>query len=340
MKGIKWIKWRYYVGFALGLVLCFLLNFGLVKRSNAITITTNVVSTGNYWNTGTDLRCTQDYQGTISTITANQHGECNIPVQTQPIYIRNIYKNTKINTTEGNFYTFFLGYQTSDLAEQTIWNMNVPNDDWIIASWEEVTSDQMLDLCYTWYSNSTGYYCGTLESVQGWKSTYYQITLIAKHDGDTTLMLGNPSGSPRSLLIVDAGQISLSSIYEYKPADAAEKMNEKDDEDRSNIESQQGETDSSAEGSTEDLNEGTTNLIGALSSFFTTMSNVSAGNCTLPEITAYGVSLGQLNLCTYSPPTWVQTALSVIVSIIAIRLAYAIFKRVIKIVKSFTGGNG
>ena len=113
-----------------------------------------------------------------------------------------------------------------------------------------------------------------------------------------------------------------------------------DNLDREKIEGESENAENSAAESSDELDEGTTTLIGALSSFLTTMSNLSAGNCTIPEIEAYGVSLGELNLCRYKPPTWIQGALSVIVSLIAIRLAYSIFKRIISIVKSFTGGNG
>ena len=332
------MKGKKCFGLLLVLSIIFGLSLSAFSDVNAITITTNVVSTGNYWNTGTDLRCTQDYQGTVSTITANQHGECNIPTQARPIYIRNIYKNTQINTTEGNFYTFFLGYQTSDLAEQTIWNMNVPNDDWIIASWEEVTSDQMLDLCYTWYSNSSGYYCGTLESVQGWKSTYYQVTLIAKHDGNTTLMLGNPSGSPRSLLIVDAGQISMSSIYEYKAADAAEKMNEKDNEDRDNIESQQSDIDSDSSDLGSDAESATSTLSGNISSIIGAFST-DATDCIIPVNTG-NLDLNNLNICSMPSEfrSMTNNISSIVITVAVLWTSYSIIRQFLGIYESFLAG--
>lgn len=56
---------------------------------------------------------------------------------------------------------------------------------------------------------------------------------------------------------------------------------------------------------------------GAKNSFnlFTTILTTPAGNCTLPEISAHGFSLGEINLCTYSPPAWLRQVMGAVVAI-------------------------
>lgn len=57
---------------------------------------------------------------------------------------------------------------------------------------------------------------------------------------------------------------------------------------------------------------------GAKNSFnlFTAILTTPKTNCTLPEISAYGFSLGQLNLCTNQPPEWLRTIMGAVVSIV------------------------
>lgn len=122
----------------------------------------------------------------------------------------------------------------------------------------------------------------------------------------------------------------------YMPS-AAELEQQKELEDRSNLESQSGETDSNANNSEQQFQSGTTNLIGAVTSFTNAMRNARTGSCKLPEISAYGVSLGQLDLCTYSPPSWVQGLTSTILSLITVGMAWHVFKRIMGIAKGMAG---
>ena len=90
--------------------------------------------------------------------------------------------------------------------------------------------------------------------------------------------------------------------------------------------------------SSQDLGTATTSLTGVISSFVGNLQNLNANNCTLPEISAYGFSLGQMNLCTFSPPNWVAGITNVVVSLITLGLAYHLFKRIMGIAKSLAGG--
>lgn len=112
---------------------------------------------------------------------------------------------------------------------------------------------------------------------------------------------------------------------------------EKELEDRDNLETQQGETESSAGDSSDSFESSTTNITGVISGFVTSLNNLQVGNCTLPEISAYGFSLGNINLCTFTPPTWIQGVTTVIISLITLGLAWHIFKRIMGIAKNIAG---
>lgn len=128
-------------------------------------------------------------------------------------------------------------------------------------------------------------------------------------------------------------------IYEEVSNNAAEEeVAEKELEDRDNLETQQGETENNAEDSSQDIESATTNITGVISAFVGNLQNLNANNCTLPEISAYGFSIGQLNLCTFSPPNWIAGITNVVVSLITLGLAYHLFKRIMGIAKSLAGG--
>ena len=119
---------------------------------------------------------------------------------------------------------------------------------------------------------------------------------------------------------------------------ATEQEQQKELEDRDNLETQSTETSTDASTSSQDLGTASTNLTGVISSFVGNLQNLNANNCTLPEITAYGFSLGQMNLCTFQPPNWVAGITNVVVSLITLGLAYHLFKRIMGIAKSLAGG--
>lgn len=120
--------------------------------------------------------------------------------------------------------------------------------------------------------------------------------------------------------------------------DAQEQQQQQDQEDRDNLETQQEETNEQANDTSSDVQGATTNIIGVISGFSDALNNIQTGNCTLPTISAYGFSLGNINLCTYSPPSWVQGAVSIVVSFITLRLAIAVFYRIMGALDGVLGG--
>lgn len=84
----------------------------------------------------------------------------------------------------------------------------------------------------------------------------------------------------------------------------ANRWEEEDNKAEDAINSQQ---DTGAEGSDEAAKNGL--------NIFKLILETPAGSCKLPEISAFGFSLGKLDLCTYRPPTWLQQVMGAVVTI-------------------------
>lgn len=332
MKGVK----------CFGLLLALSIIFGLSlsvfsENTNAVDFTVSVEPTGNSYNVGTDLRCTLDYQFNISTITANQHGECNIPWSgtAGPTYVRNVLLNRNISVQEGNYYSFFLGYQNGDTPlSDVLWNLNTDNSKWTIFQFEEVTNDRMKDICYSWFAGqSPSYTCGGLSSAENWNSKYFMVTMRAKVTGDVMPILGNLQGSPRSFMIVYGGQISMSTIFEFKPG-AMEEMNQKDNEDRDNIESQQSDSQDGADDSQQEAESTGATLLSAFTAFVGALTNASPSNCNI-DMDLGNLDLGRVNLCQLSPPAGFQAIASIFMILFCVPLSIATARKVISLFRSF-----
>lgn len=64
---------------------------------------------------------------------------------------------------------------------------------------------------------------------------------------------------------------------------------------------------------------------------FNQIFNAEAGSCKLPRITAYGFDLGELDLCAYTPPDWLRTALGAVATIAAAWCGILVVKRIFNI---------
>lgn len=100
----------------------------------------------------------------------------------------------------------------------------------------------------------------------------------------------------------------------------ANRWEEEDNKAEEAINSQQ---DTGAEGSDEAAKEGL--------NLFKLILETPAGSCKLPEISAFGFSLGQLDLCTYKPPSWLQQVMGAVVTI---TLAGASIKCTIRVLET------
>lgn len=64
---------------------------------------------------------------------------------------------------------------------------------------------------------------------------------------------------------------------------------------------------------------------------FTAIFNTSQGNCTLPEISAFGFSLGQLDLCYYKPPDWLRGGLGAVATIATAWCGILVIRRIVEV---------
>lgn len=159
------------------------------------------------------------------------------------------------------------------------------------------------------------------------------LSAIQSFNTDMTTILRQIQNNIISSIQNNSNATTINSIN-----NTVESMQEQDEEDRENIEQQQQETSEQAADTSTDVESATTNIVGVISGFSDALNNIQTGNCTLPTISAYGFSLGNINLCTYSPPSWVQGAVSIVVSFITLRLAIAVFYRIMGALDGVIGG--
>lgn len=329
------------------LFLCFTifgLSLSVSLNAKALDFVVQVEPTGNTYTVGSDLRCTIDNNYNISTVIANTHGECNIPQGSSSsltVYIRNIYLNRSIEVTEGNYYTFFLGYETSEGFGNVAWNLNTNNNDWSILEFKQVTQDEMINFCTRWRSsNQTNldYYCGTTNT--GWLSNYYSVTLKAKKSGNLTPILGNMSGIPRSFMITTLGQISMSTIYESKPSPMAE-MNEKDNQDRNDLEQQSGDIDSEAQDTSSDLSNASSNIFTQASNILGAF-NTPSTDCIISVTTGSqgSLKLNNMNICNMPSEmrSMTQTILTIVVAIAVLLIGWNVVRTTLEVYNEILGG--
>lgn len=112
--------------------------------------------------------------------------------------------------------------------------------------------------------------------------------------------------------------------------DAINKGNEAE-QNRWDEENNKAEEAQNANNGTPNTNEAQNTANGYFEIFNTIFGAATSGNCTLPEISAYGFSLGEINLCTLSPPNWVRNGLGAVASITAAWCGIKIIKRVVDV---------
>lgn len=321
-------------GWFLGLsaLCCLLWQVLNYNNADALNVSTAVAPTGKSWEVGTDLRCqfSDPNTGTTTTINGSIYGECNNPALSQlkqPLRLNAIYLNTNIDVIEGNYYTTYFQFSTNDFYNNVPWNINTSSD-FTIVKFEEVVQQTM--------GNGTEI-SGT--NIGTWTTTVYEVTLMAKTTGNVRFILGNTTKRPESLSVNYIGQYSISGIYEYKPANAAEAVEDqtKKEEERYENENNKAEEaantkqETGADGSDEQAKEGL--------NLFKTILETPAGTCKLPEIKAFEFSLGELDLCAYQPPSWIQNVMGAIVSITLAGGSIKCTSRVLEELGRAYGGN-
>lgn len=356
--------WKYCILCSVA-VLCLLSSLFLEKNSNAIEITVDVEPTGKVipgtdqaqcaWSSDTWIDSTSSY--CIIVPTSPTQAQTNGYDTTLNMYrFYGIRRKAKVSLKKNYYYDFYIRVDavgtllSTAASEPMLQNPTAISANLRVVRFEQVTTANGLEALggyntdytnCTISSNGTQISCSTNDNSGYAEKAYIRFYhVIMQYTGEDTTEGYYQLGGTRPLFRLKPDlqnntqiRFELLDAIEFKPTNAAEEMNEKDNEDRNNIESQSSQTESDADQSKEDVEQGTSSLISTISSFSTMLAGIHTTNCRLPEISAYGFNLGRIDICTFSPPNWVSVVGNVIVSLIAVRLAIAIFRRIMGIIK-------
>lgn len=173
---------------------------------------------------------------------------------------------------------------------------------------------------------------GYLQNIS-WNSTETQkkleriISLITTGNSNLGVIEWNSTQTQVKLeqiiSLMGSGNSNTGAIEEAVKEGNEAQQNRWDEEDKKAEDAINSEQDTGADGSDEMAKEGL--------NLFKLILETPAGSCKLPEISAFGFSLGEMNLCTYSPPSWIQQVLGAVVTII---LAGASIKCTVRVLET------
>lgn len=109
--------------------------------------------------------------------------------------------------------------------------------------------------------------------------------------------------------------------------DSANEVNQNELEGQDNIEGQ--DTTGTNQGVSDD---NYSSLLDIFSGFITAITNVSGGTCTISLNTDFA-NLGNVDLCTYDPPSYIQIIGSIILILLFVPLSMALIKRILKTIQ-------
>ena len=128
------------------------------------------------------------------------------------------------------------------------------------------------------------------------------------------------------------GYLYISSITVYKLLDTVDSTEandyyEQQNQGNDNIENQ--DTTGTNQGVSDD---NYSSLLDIFSGFITAITNVSGGTCTISLNTDFA-NLGDVDLCTYDPPSYIQIIGSIILILLFVPLSMALIKRILKTIQ-------
>lgn len=179
----------------------------------------------------------------------------------------------------------------------------------------------------------------------GYLYKVFRLTIMARNDGTFPVAIGSLSNSagyafritgyPNNNEITEYGlNYNIADIVFYRKNNANQEMNEKDDEDRSNLESQSSTIDSSSEDSGDSAESTGTTLLAAFTSFVGAITSASPSNCNI-DMDMGNLDLGVVNLCQLSPPPGFSSIASIFLILFCVPLSIATARKVISLFRSF-----
>lgn len=326
MKGVfRCIK---FLTFSITLALCFVL---FSEDTSALTLSLSIEPTGNSWGEQTVDCLYADDSSTWKQSTAGIGAwSCNRIDSTYPD-IYGLRTHNTIHVEEGLYYQgFFILRAQMVNAPALYWNFN-ESDDFTFVSIEELYNDNLSDYIQRNVSDGSSY-----TEYESYYNKIYMVTLQAKHTGDVRYQFGTST----SVLVKSRTPyhvFGLRKIVEYKPSSieaALDEQNQKDDQDRSNLEGQQESSSQDAGTSADMANQQGTTLLAAFTSFVNALTSATPSNCRL-DMDLGNLDMGQVDLCQLSPPAGFSALASVFLILFCVPLSIATARKVISLFRSF-----
>lgn len=318
MKGIKCIK---YLIFFTTLVLCSVLSFadtnaiqGLEYVESKILANDTLCPFQTTFNDGTTVA-----EGTCTNVTQNIRNfkKSNFNVEKDKIYEVQ-FQITQFAATPGNtMYPYF------KFPQQV-------NTDFQIVGVGYYDTGEVLNYC----GIVTTQVCNINSAIASYSGTY-SVFVQALKDVDYLRV-----GASNSGVIVQrndsnsAYPIRFNPIVNVYTRGSSSAMNEKDDEDRDNIEQQSSTASSDSDSSAQDAEQAGTTLLGAFSAFVNALTNASPSNCVL-DMDLGNLDMGNVDLCQLSPPAGFQAIASVFMILFCVPLSIATARKLISLFRSF-----
>lgn len=313
----------------LAFLLCFVSCLLFSSSASAVSLTLDVAPTGNSWSRSGSVCYYND--GSVLTKSGS---DCNLgSAYSNKSGLWYMSDGADISLIEGNYYqtVFSIMSLSSSMSE---WGIVLDADkgtDYLdFVAFEEIDKD--------WISQSDG---STTVYAKRYLMTYRANT-TGSHPftvGGGTLVYGPTNYS---------WYVKFGNVVEYEAVDSSveesaesaasslDDMNTKDDNDRTNIESQQSDGDDAADSSQSDSETQGTTLLGAFSSFVGALTSSSSGSCSVSVDTGL-VDFGSVDLCAVEVPTSFQVISSIIVVGFAVPLSISTARKFISLTRSFTG---
>lgn len=296
--------------------------------------------TGNTW-TSVGGKIITTNPALTTTIDSNRHVRFSDTNLRLINLVRLEYPNN-VTVSKDKYYIFTIGFQNYDVERPIIWNFESTDSNFKILSIQPQSDQQLYPYndCSRWSMSNNIWTCTNWGSANNRVTVYFDIVLKPNSDGTFKPQIINSDSFFKFYYGIGVDTlVYVSDLWEYEETGTgADKQYEQEQQDRNDIEQQSSSTEQSADTASDDVGGATTNILGAINGFATAVTNIQAGTCILPEISAYGMNLGRLNLCTYSPPAWVQGLTSTILSLITLKMAISIFYRIMGLLDGVLGG--
>lgn len=167
---------------------------------------------------------------------------------------------------------------------------------------------------------------------------YYEIVLKPKTSGTYKPAIFNSDSIFRFTVFNTSTDmlIYVGDLFEYY--DSNGHMNQKDDQDRENIEEQSEQTEEQSQDASDEANQQGQTLLEAFGSLITAITNIHTTNCTIPNFSIYGLNFQNMDFCQFNVPNGLMAIASIGMVFIFVPLGINLVKRMIALYNEILGG--